>query len=123
MSLEVLYKTRDGRLEVKFEAKDQCDLVEQLAAFQEVFDDTSCTRNGEWSDNTRWQVREVDDNKYFELVCKDVTKQQCNGARKAFGVHKKGGGLFPKTKDKDDATKYLPNNGWMKYNKATGKEE
>lgn len=123
MSLEVLYKTQDGRLEVKFEAKDQVDLVEQLAAFQEVFDDTSCTRNGETSLKTRWQVREVDDNKYYELVCIDPSKKNCHRARKSFGVHKKGGGLFPKLKDKDDPTKYLPNNGWMVYNKQTGKEE
>jgi hypothetical protein len=35
-------------------------------------------------------------------------------------VHKKGGGLFPKRKDKDD--KWLPDAGWMKWDADKKKE-
>ena len=43
------------------------------------------------------------------------------GARLAFGVMKKGGGLFPKRKDADG--NWFPDRGWVKYNAKTGKSE
>jgi len=38
-------------------------------------------------------------------------------AKLGLGVHKKGGGLFPKRKDADG--KYLPDNGWQRWNHKT----
>lgn len=118
----VEYTTLDGRIKVTIEGKTQTDIFEQLAQFQEVFEDSECVRNGQTSNKVRYIVREDDDaNKYYEKVCFDMTKKECNGAKLAYGQHKKGGTLFPKRKDKDG--NWLPNSGWVKYNKTTGKEE
>jgi hypothetical protein len=43
------------------------------------------------------------------------------GARLSFGVHKKGGGLFPKRKDNEG--NWLSDNGWVKWNPKTEKAE
>lgn len=109
-------------MKVSIEGKTQTDIFEQLAAFQEVFEDLECVRNGQASDRVRFTVREDDDgNKYYELRCSDASKKECSGSKLAFGQHKKGGTLFPRRQDKDG--NWLPNNGWVKFNKATGKEE
>ena len=118
--MELLYKTADGRYEVKLEGKTHKDLVEQLASFQEVFENIVATYNGVTSDKVRWQVREVDGNKFYEQVCYDDNPQIRN-ARLSFGCHKVGGGIFAKRKNDDDT--FNKNNGWKRYNKATGKEE
>ncbi len=98
-----------GKLTASFECDTQKDLFNQLASFQEVFGQTTCGKCG--SENVRFVVRNVDDNEYYELRCVDC------GARLAFGVNKKGGGLFPKRKDGDG--NWLPNNGWTKWNSQT----
>lgn len=116
----VEYTTRNGRMKVIIEAKTQPELFEQLAAFQEVFEDLECRRNGKSSDNIRFVVRNVDGNKYYELRCLDKDKDLFN-AKLAFGKHKVGDTLFPKRKDDNDG--WLPNEGWVRFNKATGKEE
>jgi hypothetical protein len=118
--MKLSYTTADGRMTVEVEGKSQTDLFEQLAEFQDCFETGPCTRNGKTSDKLKFQVREVEDNKYYELVCVDADFD-LRGARLSFGQHKKGGTLFAKKKDKDG--KWLPNNGWVKYNKETGKEE
>lgn len=118
--MKLLYKTGDGRFEVEVEGKAQTDIVEQLASFSEVFENMVCTYNGKTSDKVKFQVREVEDNKFYELVCTD-DDFDLKGARLAFGVHKKGGSLFPKRKNEDGS--WNKNNGWKKYNKAAGKEE
>jgi hypothetical protein len=115
------YTTRDGRITVTLEGKTQTDLFEQLAQFQEVFENTVCERNGKRSDNVRFVVREDDEaNKYYELVCQDSDKELWH-AKLAFGQHKKGGTLYPKRKDKDGT--WLKNGGWVKFNKEKGVEE
>lgn len=119
--MKVQYTTRDGRMTVEIEGKTQVDIFEQLAAFTEVFEDRTCTRNGKSSDNVRYVVRENEaEDKFYELHCLDKDANLI-GARLAFGQHKKGGTLYPKRKDKDG--NWLPNNGWTKFNKATGKDE
>jgi hypothetical protein len=119
--MELTYRTRDGRFEFKVEGKEQTDLFEQLAQFMEVFENTTCTRKGKTSDNTRFLVREDDEkNKYYEIVCQDQDPELRN-AKLAFGCHKKGGTLFPKRKDKDG--KWLPNNGWVIFGKDIKTEE
>tara|TARA_R110000824_G_scaffold14985_3_gene63341 strand:- start:10876 stop:11205 length:330 start_codon:yes stop_codon:yes gene_type:complete len=102
-----------GPIKVEIEADTQIELFQQLANFQEIFAENLCGKCG--SENIRYQVRNVDDNLYYELRCAG-----CN-AKLAFGVMKKGGRLFPKRKDKEG--KWLPNGGWVKWNPDTQKEE
>ena len=112
----------DGRtVMISEEVDTEQALVEFLASMQELFGVTVCERNGQKSDAVKFRVRkDEEENKYYELYCYSGDKE-CFGSVKKFGVNKKGGGLFPKTKDKDN--NWLPNNGWTRYNKETGKEE
>ena len=102
-----------GKISVEIEFETQIELFQKLSNFQEIFEETKCGKCG--SDNVKFQVRNVDDNLYYELRCTDC------GAKLAFGVMKKGGRLFPKRKDKEG--NWLPDNGWVKWNSKTQKEE
>ena len=102
-----------GKISVEIEADTQIELFQRLANFQEIFAETKCGKCD--SENIRFQVRNVDDNLYYELKCVDC------GAKLAFGVMKKGGRLFPKRKDNEG--KWLPNGGWVKWNPDTQREE
>lgn len=106
--MKLTYTTKNGRVKVELEGESQKDIFEAISKFQEVFDETNCGKCQ--SENLRFVVRNVDDNLYYELRCLDC------GARLSFGVHKKGGGLFPKRKDGD---KWLPDGGWVKWNAKT----
>ena len=105
--------TQNGKISVEFDGESQKDLFGQIASFQEVFEESKCGKCG--SENLKYVVRTVDENDYYEIRCLDC------GAKLQFGVMKKGGGLFPKRKDKDG--NWLPNNGWVKWNKDTQKNE
>lgn len=118
--MKLQYTTQDGRFTVEVEGKTQTEVFKQLAEFQEVFEVGPCVRGKKISTKLKFQVREVEGNEYFEIVCTDEDSDLRN-AKLAFGQHKKGGTLFPRRKDADG--KWLPNNGWVKYNKETGKEE
>lgn len=118
---EAEYVTLDKKLTFKISAESTSEMVKKLAEIQEIFDDTTCYRNGKKSTLTRWRVRQEGKYKYHELYCYggDV---ECMGAKKAFGQHEEDAtSLFPKSKDKDG--NYLPNGGFVKFNKETGKEE
>lgn len=106
--MKLTYTTYNNRINVEFEADTQRDIFEQIAKFQEVFEEDVCGKCG--NERLKFIVRTVDDNQYYELRC-----VKC-GAKLAFGSHKKGGGLFPKRKDGD---KWLPDNGWVKWNAKT----
>ena len=110
--MKVNYTSANGRVSVELEGDGQKDIFAQIARFQEVFEESKCGKCG--SENLKFVVRTVDDNEYYELRCADC------GAKLAFGVHKKGGGLFPKRKDGDS---WLPNGGWVKWNSKTGQNE
>lgn len=111
--MKITYSTPNNRITVEVEAESQREAFSELANFQEVFDNTECGKCG--SDNVVFCTRTVDDNLYYELRCRDC------GAKLSFGVMKKGGRLFPKRKDKDG--KWLPDNGWVKWNAETQREE
>lgn len=111
--MKLTYTTKNGRIAVEVEGESQKDLFLELARFQEVFEETTCGKCG--SENLRFVVRTVDDNQYYELRCLDC------GARLAFGVHKKGGGLFPKRRGENN--EWLPDRGWVKWNSQTGSNE
>ena len=109
--MKINYKL--GNLNVEFESDTIKDIFTQLAVFQEVFGELACGKCG--SEKLRFIVRENDGNEYYELRCLDC------GARLSFGVHKKGGGLFPKRKDADN--NWLPDKGWQKWNNKTNQLE
>jgi len=106
--MEAQYKAKNGQLIFKLEEDTTSDLFESLASIEEVFDShQSC---GICQSPYIHRVRtDREENKYFELVC---TNPECR-AKFEFGQNKKGGGLFPKYKDKDG--KWIPNRGWVKY--------
>lgn len=110
--MKLNYQTRNGRLNVELEGDSQKEVFEQISRFQEVFEETSCGKCA--SDDIRYVVRNVDDNLYYELRCADCR------AKLSFGVHKKGGGLFPKRRDGDT---WLPDGGWLKWNPKTEQNE
>lgn len=117
--MKINYTTNDGKMTVELEGTTQQELFAALAEFQEVFEDNTCIKGDESSSNVRFRVRNVDDNKYFEKVC--VQPGVLRNVRKSYGQLKVGGGLFPKNKDKDG--NWLPDNGWVKWNADSGKEE
>jgi ribosomal protein L40E len=109
--MKIDYKLKN--LNIQFETDTVKDIVAQLYLLQEVFGETQCGKCG--SENLRFVVREKDGNEYYELRCIDC------GARLSFGVHKKGGSLFPKRKDADG--NWLPDKGWQKWNSKTNQLE
>jgi hypothetical protein len=91
---------------VEVEAADIKGLFHAIADVQEVIDaDDKCGRCQ--SNEIRHQVREVEQYKYYELVCESCA------ARLQFGQLRVGGGLYPKRKDPKG--KLLPNRGWATY--------
>lgn len=111
--MKVVYQTRNGRINVELTGDDQKSIFAEIAKFQEVFEETICSKCG--SDNIKFVVRTVDENDYYELRCADC------GARLSFGVMKKGGALFPKRKDAEG--NWLPDRGWVKWNPKTEQNE
>lgn len=98
-----------GNLTIDIDKETQKEVFKELAAFEEVFGEGVCGKCN--SDNVKCVVRENDGNEYYEMRCNSC------GARLSFGVHKKGGGLFPKRKNADN--EYLPDKGWQKWNSKT----
>lgn len=92
------------------------ELFEQLSALQEAFGQKCC---GKCKCDELQFVTRMDDeeNKYYELRC---LNPQCRAVL-AYGQHKKGKSLYPKRKDKSveegGTGKYLPDNGWMRWDK------
>lgn len=112
-----------GTVFVEGSGDTHTEIWEQLAKLQEVFGQDKCGKCG--SEATQFVVREVADGKkmykYYELHC-----QKCR-ARLSFGQHNEGGTLFPKRKDDSEGTvtgtadAYLPDGGWLKWDKEKNK--
>lgn len=99
--MEITYRSRDGRLIVKIAAETQKDLFERLYEVQSVFEaDSACGECA--SDMLQFQVRNVEDNKYYSLKC-----MACE-CELHFGQHKKGGTLFAKRTPSETR-------GWKRY--------
>lgn len=107
---------------------EECDgpvqVFEFIAQMQELFGDMTCRRNGEESDNVILRVREnTDGDKFYESVCLD-TDGECGRARRSYHLHKKGGGMYlPKKASATKGGHWLPNDGWLVWNKETQEEE
>jgi len=104
--MKVLLKVSD-KITVELEAKDQQDMFKQIASFEEVFGVDKCGKCK--STDLKYILRMNDGDEYFELHC-----QKCF-AKFAFGCHKKSDTVFPKRKDKEG--NFLPDNGWVKWDK------
>ena len=111
--MKITYSSKNGRLAAEMEGKSQKDLFQQISSFQEVFEESKCGACE--CEDIRFVVRSVEDNDFYELHC-----QKCKH-RLAFGQHKKGDSLFPVRKDKEG--KWLPKNGWTKWNPETKRDE
>lgn len=119
MRIEYVVQLGGKNVVVSNDCETDTDAFKFLHHMHELFEDSVCTRNGQTSDKVRVNVRtDKDENEYYEMVCYDPSKPECNFAKRSFGVNKKGGGLFPKNKDEDGNWK-----PWRKYNKETGKDE
>lgn len=108
-------------VKVVVNGETQRAVFENLASMQEVFGETECgkCRGG----NFRFVVRDVDDNKYYELHC---ANSKCR-AKLSYGCTKKGEALFPKRfegePDASGKKKVVGTWGWKIWNKDTQKEE
>lgn len=114
--MQVTYNS-NGSLVVVVDGSNQKEIFEKLAEFQEVFN-LKHTINGTEVDpaHIRLVVREVDDNKFYEMRYTGPDKDLW-GYKLQFGSHKKGNTLFPRYKmDEDEADKYENGgNGWYKW--------
>jgi hypothetical protein len=102
------------KLTVDVEAQSQTELFEALNSVDEVFGNDECLKCN--STDITFLVREdKEDNKYYELQCRKCF------AKKMFGQHKKGNTLFPKrTQEINGEEVFLPDGGWVKYDKEKG---
>ena len=104
-----------GSVTIGVEADKTTDAFKDLSSLEEVFG-ISCCGKCACEDLTHVVRKDAEENEYYELRC---TNRDCR-AKLAFGLHKKGGGMYPKRKDKDD--KWLPDGGWMRWDKSQNKE-
>ena len=104
-----------GSVTIGVEADKMTDAFKDLSNLEEVFCISCCGTCG-CEDLTHVVRKDTEENEYYELRC---ANKNCR-AKLSFGVHKKGGGLFPKRKDKDD--KWLPDSVWMKWDADKKKE-
>jgi hypothetical protein len=114
------------RVFVEADGKTQTEIFESLASLQEVFGSFSTCGKCK-SDDLRFVVRtDNEDNKYYELHCRKCF------ARLAFGQNKgeKAGTLFPHVRENKKGSimglepgTYLPDGGWLRWNKQKGKSE
>ena len=135
-----VWTSKDGKLTVNVSYRNPAELIQKIYALNclephlsvktdvEMFEAVNsvnsndclrqepCVKCG--SENIVLRMRvDKDENKYFEKSCTDCY------AKLAFGAHKKGGGLFGKRFiEQDGQNVRKPDNGWMRYDKALGKE-
>ncbi len=103
---------RDLMLEL--EGSNQKELFEQMAAAAEIFGNWECCGKCKSPEHRpRPVVREVDDNRHYELRC---TNPRCE-ARFTYGQNKKGGTLFPQRKF-PKTEDFKPDGGWVIWKKG-----
>lgn len=99
------------KISVVVEGDNQKDLFEQAAQVDEVFGNDTCGKCNK--SNVKFTVRVSQDAKgksfkYYEIHCRDCF------AKKTFG-QKDDGTLFPHRKD--EKGEYLPDDGWVRWDK------
>lgn len=116
--MKVRFKVSD-RFEVEAEGANHKELWTEMSALGELFSPANSICGVCGGKEVRPVVRDVstgegkkkEEYTYFEMHCQNTS---CR-ARMAFGCSKTGNALFPKKKDEEG--KWLPNNGWAKYEK------
>jgi hypothetical protein len=111
-------KVKIGEDWFEVESSDQKKMHAELSSLYEVFGNNICQKCKSKAVPT---IRENDGNTYYEWRC---TNPKCR-AKLSMGCHKTSPTLFPKRTTEDDTGKstYLPDGGWLRYNKETGKNE
>ena len=111
--MKIYYRPKES-VTLELEASNVKDMFEKLAQVEEIFQQNKCQKcNGQ---HITMQVREVDENKFYEMRCLD-----CHAVL-AFGAHKKGNTLFPKRFTEDEGERaYLDNKGWTRWDKDAQK--
>lgn len=104
------YKTLAGKLLVEIEFDDTKTLIENVAAVQEVCEQEKCSNCGN-TENFRFVVRTVGDDRYHELMCR-----KC-GYKLGFGIPKKGKpNLYPRRRNQKTKEPIGPKkDGWHKF--------
>lgn len=98
--MKCTYRSRDGRMLFQVEGQSQKQLFAEIANIQSVFEaDSACGCCS--SPNIRFDVRTIEANSYYSLVCEDC------GAALQFGQHRSGDTLYAKRSDVD--------RGWRRY--------
>lgn len=108
--MKVQLKIRPNMI-VEIEEDKVTDLFAQIAMAYEIFSEKECGKCH--SEDIYFRTRkDNEENVYYELVCR-----KCRAVL-AFGCHKKGNTLFPKRRTEEEGeAKWLPDNGWCKWNK------
>lgn len=121
-------QTKCGNGFVMAEGETHAEIWKQLAELEEAFGESTCGKCG--SQDIRHIVRTNEGgDEFYELHCQSKDGGRFCRARLRMSVRKKEKAFYPKRKaGENDASgleqgAWLPNNGWMRYNKETGKEE
>lgn len=102
--MKVNYKSKNGQFEVQFDAVNNKDLFEQIASFQEIFE-----QGKKGGTNYRFVVRQVGKHKYYELLCLN------DGEKLGFGLREDDPDqMFPRRKNHKTG-EAIGDNGWHKY--------
>lgn len=110
--MKITYQLKNG-ITIEADGKNQRDIFDQLSSLQSVFGISNCGKCN--SDDIKFVTKKVDKFTFREAHC-----NKCY-AKLSFGTHQDADQtLFPKIA-KDD--KFLPDKGWLKFNKETGKSE
>lgn len=119
--MKLLYKSFCGRYQIEFEGQDNQSLFEQVATFQEIFEnDSNLTIENVKvaSSDVKLRVRGTSESKFYEMYVAEGSKMA--GYRLDYTVTKNGNMMFPRRKDKEG--NLIKNNGWYRY-EAVKKED
>lgn len=95
--MKVSYTSQNGRFGAEFEGTE-FEIFQQIARFEDIFGNTTCSDGKESSDKVIFQVRkDKEENVYLEQVCVDESKPNLRFAKRRFGQNKgKEGTIFPR---------------------------
>jgi hypothetical protein len=120
-------QTLENGITIHAEGENTIEVFEQLAELTEVFGEPNAVKGGETAPYI-FRVRTVGTDKFYELY-----SAKLKGAKLLYGCSKEAKKLYPKrmkTDNKGKAIKgddgkgiYLPDRGWVRWNRETGQNE
>lgn len=129
--LQVSKQIKDSRgnltgLTITADGDTTAEVFEKLAKLQEVFGESHATKGDKHANDLQFRVRQVEENKFYELYCPSMR------AKLPYGLGKDGE-LYPRrvktddkgkvVKDENNRSIYLPDRGWRVWNRETQSEE